>query len=92
MKKDMNAQFRIEQEDFAAFRIACESVGVKASAVIRDLCAAAIPYMAEHCPRGRWIAPTLLPYGACAKTAEVLQVHSGRGHQRASVKKGGGKV
>lgn len=85
-KKSVMLKARSTPEEMDAFRAACETVGVKESAVIRDLCAAAIPYMAEHCPPGRWIAPSLVPYGA-SHSAEVTQIHNGKGHQVAKVKK-----
>jgi hypothetical protein len=89
MKRADNIQVRGTPEELGAFRDACARQGVHVSAVIRDLCAAAIPYMAEHCKPGRWISPSLVPYGACEKAAEVVQVHNGKGHQKASVKKRG---
>jgi hypothetical protein len=61
----------------SAFHAACDRQGVKASAVIRDLCAAAIPYMADHCPTGRWIAPSLVPFGSNTPPAGVVQVVNG---------------
>jgi len=87
MKRADNIQVRGTPEELGAFRDACARQGVHVSDVIRDLCKAAIPYMAQHCPTGRWIAPLLVPYGACDKAAGVVQVHNGKGHQRASVVK-----
>lgn len=86
MKKIGRVEIRVEPAAWDSFETACDTHGVSKAAIIRDLCAAAIPYMAEHCPAGRWIAPTLVPYGAGPK-AEVLQVHNGKGHQRATVRR-----
>jgi hypothetical protein len=88
-KMDRRVEFRADPDAWSQFTEACEAARVDPSAIIRDLCAAAIPYMAQHCPRGRWIAPSLVPFGACDKAAEVVQVHNGKGHQRASVKRKG---
>jgi hypothetical protein len=60
MKKDTYWQVRVAPDENAAFRTTCDSIGVKASAVIRDLCRASIPYMSAHCRDGRWRAPVLI--------------------------------
>lgn len=87
VKKVKQVNIRADPEELASFRDACKAHGVKASVVIRDLCAAAIPYMGEHCPANRWITPRLVPFGAVT-AAEVLQVHNGKGHQVVRMKKG----
>jgi hypothetical protein len=67
MKKTGQINFKLDPEALAVFKRSCKERGIMASVVIRDLCAAAIPYMAEHCPAGRWIAPELVPFGTSAK-------------------------
>lgn len=86
-KMGKRVEFRSDPERWAAFTAACEALKVDPSSVIRDLCTAAIPYMAQNCPPGRWIAPSLVPFGACDKAAEVVQVHNGNGHQVAKTRK-----
>jgi hypothetical protein len=77
-----------------AFRDACLATGAKASAVIRDLCKAAVPYMADNCRDGRWRPPVLITERQAAALdarPEVQQVVTGhRNHVRqvAKVRKG----
>lgn len=63
MKKGKVIRARVAAEDKAAFEKACEEHRIDVSHVVRDLCMAAIEYMAEQCPKGRWISPKLIPYG-----------------------------
>lgn len=61
MKKADRLQMRGEPAEMEAFRNACASAGLKASAVMRHLCRAAIPYMATYCQGGTWYPPRLVP-------------------------------
>jgi hypothetical protein len=61
VKKQFNLNVRVAAEDWVVFRHACDSAGVGASFVIRDLCSAAVLYINEYCSRGRWYPPQLIP-------------------------------
>jgi hypothetical protein len=56
-----------------AFRAACDAAGMKASAVIRDLCKAALPYMARYCQDGRWFPPRLEPERPTSAVPAVIE-------------------
>jgi hypothetical protein len=60
MKKTFNLNIRIADEDWQKFREACEKLGIKSSAVVRDLAKAALPYMQTECRDGRWRPPVFI--------------------------------
>lgn len=81
MKKLGQVNIRTSEEEQVAFRSACSTAGVKASAVIRDLCKAAVPYMESQCRDGRWRPPVLITEAQAVRSeirAEVVQEHNGR--------------
>ena len=59
-KKVGRLDLRGTPEEVDRFQAACAAVGATRSAVIRDLCRAAVLYIAEHCKDGRWHPPVLL--------------------------------
>ncbi len=58
-KKVARIEFRSTPEQLSEFSEACKKVEVSASTIIRDLCKAAIPYMATQCKDGQWRPPVL---------------------------------
>jgi hypothetical protein len=89
MKKISRIDFRGTPEEMQGFKASCDACGVKASAVIRDLCRAATFYMKENCQDGRWRPPVLITERESARldtrlvSGEVVQIHNGNGHQKA---------
>lgn len=72
MKKTFNLNVRVADSEWNVFRKACETVGVKASPVIRDLCRALVPYIADQCKDGRWRPPVLIT----ERQAGALDIHA----------------
>jgi hypothetical protein len=73
MKKQGRLDLRGTSEEMDAFRAACDAAGMKASAVIRDLCKAAVPYMARYCQDGRWFPPRLEPERPTSAVPAVIE-------------------
>ncbi len=70
MKKTNQIRIRVEDETRDAFENACGKVGSKMSAVVLDLCKAAIPYIEAHCADGRWRTPALIDEASLAVLQE----------------------
>jgi hypothetical protein len=85
MKKLQMVCLRTTEGEQDAFRAACSAAGVPASAVIRDLCKAAVPYMERYCKNGRWYPPRLVPDVPEDAGHGITQVVNGhRNHVRAN--------
>ena len=58
-KKVGRVEFRITPESWKEFKEQCDRVGHTASAVVRDLVVAAIPYMQQQ--QDQWFPPKIVP-------------------------------
>lgn len=87
-KKVERLEVRADSETLEAFTKACDSVGRSLSSILRDLMAAAIPYIENTCKNGRWYPPRLVP-DVPGTPATVNTVVNGHGNRvRATVRKG----
>lgn len=83
-KLNRRVQLRTDPDEWAAFEKACHSVRSTPSAVIRDLCNAALVYIPAYCAGKRWYPPRLIPdtptMAADYPPAAPINVRNGNGH------------